>query len=869
MKFLLVEDDEALAGAIEKLLAEHQYIMDLATDGIVGRDMAGAFPYDLILLDWTLPKLDGIQLCKHLRNEGNYTPIILLAARDNSADKVAGLEAGADDYLVKPFEFEELLARIHALLRRAEGIVSPVLQWGDLYLDPRSGEVTCRSLPVAVTPKEYALLELFLRNPNRIFSSDNLLDKVWPFNDSPGIGSIRTHIKGLRQKLKKVGLPDIIATVYGLGYRLKSSEFVKADQVSQTEGEPDGDTDQTLAAARKPSHSSVGKPDGVGELDLASLWQGVSESYIQQVVSLSNTVRGLHLGLVDQADRQQILTEAHSLAGALGSFGFREVTAQCREIENILCSNAYLSAQHLLQLEALIAQSQQTLEQGYLVSKTAAIAPLQANDSPPLTSTVPAPLSPSLEAAIAAAAPLPGQLFQLLLVNVKDKSSKGLTNEREENWWQSLKAIAAQHGMQVSAVDSVAEARSAILAEETEISQRPHIVVFDFKGSYSLPANSSPELELLAELQAMQPPIPTLVLAVAARLENRVRVARLGVAGLLQMPVEPTEVLETATQVLQKGAPPTAKLLVVDDDPAMLTLLQSLLQPWGFRIELLSEPQRFWQTLERFVPDLVLLDVKMPEISGFDLCQVLRNAPRWQETPVLLMSGYTDAETIQQVFSAGADDYIRKPIVAPELIAGVLGWLERSRTRRLLANVDSLTGVANRRKSTQLLTQLMGLAQRQGQTLCFALIDFDNFKQVNDEYGHPVGDRVLRRFGESLRSTFRAEDVVGRWGGEEFVVGLYGMSRQEGTERLQELLESWRQEQFSPIDSSLADAPEDTEETRDLKKPTFQMTFTAGVAVYPHDGTDLQQLYRAADKALYRAKSAGRDRVLSSTVALS
>ena len=158
MKFLLVEDDQALASAIEQLLSKHHYVMDLATDGVMGRDMAEAFPYDFILLDWTLPKLDGIELCKYLRDEGNYTPIILMTARDASSDKVAGLDAGADDYLVKPFEFEELLARIRALLRRAEGIASPVLQWGDLCLDPRSSEVSCRNQPIAVTPKEYALL---------------------------------------------------------------------------------------------------------------------------------------------------------------------------------------------------------------------------------------------------------------------------------------------------------------------------------------------------------------------------------------------------------------------------------------------------------------------------------------------------------------------------------------------------------------------------------------------------------------------------------------------------------------------------------------------------------------------------------------
>ncbi len=811
MKFLLVEDDKALADAIEQLLVQHRYLMDLATDGVMGRDMASAFPYDLILLDWSLPKLDGVQLCKYLRNEGNDTPIILLTARNDSTDKVDGLDAGADDYLVKPFEFEELLARIRALLRRAEGIASPVLQWGDLRLDPRSNEVSCRSLPIAVTPKEYALLELFLRNPNRIFSLDNLLDKVWPFEDSPSVGSVRTHIKGLRQKLRKAGLPEIVTTVYGLGYRLKSAD-----------------------AANPP----VSEAKGVSKLNLAPLWQGVSKGYSQRVADLVNVLHELQPGTIDPSKQQQISTEVHSLAGSLGSFGFQSVTLLCREIESMLAHDD-LSAQHIQQMEALMTQVQQTLERGFSPDSTEGLLFEVASPA----TVVPPKISAELP---------PGQLYQLLIIATR--------GDRTKNWIQTLTATAAYYKMQVSTVSDVAQARQKISGEEDSAAfQSPNVVVLDLDGSADLPDDNSSEFELLAELQAAQPPIPTLVLTAAASFENRVRVARLGVTRLLQVPVTPVEVLEAATQVLQKGTPPAAKLLIVDDDPAMLALLKSLLKPWGFHLHLLSDPQHFWQVLESFEPDLVLLDAKMPQINGLELCQVLRSAPRWHDMPVLFMSAHTDAETIHQVFSAGADDYVRKPIVAPELVARVLGWLERSRIRQLRADMDSLTGVANRQKSTQMLTRLLELAQRQGQTLCFALVDLDRFKQVNDEYGHPVGDRILRRFGECLRSTFRTEDVVGRWGGEEFIIGLYSMSRQEGTQRLRQFLQTWKQEQFNSSGSGSGSVI--AESSKHSENSTFEVTFTAGVAVYPHDGTDLQQLYRAADKALYKAKSAGRSRV--------
>lgn len=291
MKFLLVEDDPALAYAVEKTLAESYYVSDLATDGAAGYEMATAFAYDCILLDWALPKLTGIELCHQLRSEGNYTPIILMTSRDAQADRVAGLDAGADDYLVKPFSFEELLARIRALLRRAEGRAAPVLQWNDLRLDPSSSRVTYHGLRVALTPKEHGLLELFLRHPNRIFSLDNLLDKVWPFDESPGVGAVRTHIRGLRQKLRNAGLLEIVETVYGLGYRLKPAEMT-SPMVTDIDDVNVEDRDGLKQSAL----------DGPGQLDIVALWEGLKVSYAQRVRELANLVFRAQPGLFEAAD---------------------------------------------------------------------------------------------------------------------------------------------------------------------------------------------------------------------------------------------------------------------------------------------------------------------------------------------------------------------------------------------------------------------------------------------------------------------------------------------------------------------------------------------------------------------------------------
>jgi DNA-binding response OmpR family regulator len=221
MKVLVVEDDERIANAIAEALTDQRYVVEVANDGELGLTFAETDSFDLIILDLMLPRLDGIALCRKLRHLGLSTPILMLTARDTSEDKVLGLDVGADDYVVKPFDLPELLARIRALLRRGTVAHSSLLEWEKLTLNPDECEVTYDGAVLTLTPKEYALLELFLRNGSRVLSRSAILERVWAYEDMPAEETVKVHLRSLRQKLKAAGAPArFIENVYGLGYRL-------------------------------------------------------------------------------------------------------------------------------------------------------------------------------------------------------------------------------------------------------------------------------------------------------------------------------------------------------------------------------------------------------------------------------------------------------------------------------------------------------------------------------------------------------------------------------------------------------------------------------------------------------------------------
>ncbi|MCC2545443.1 response regulator transcription factor [Hymenobacter sp. BT175] len=223
MKILLVEDEPTVASFLHQGLSEQQYIVDLAADGLMGLRLALVGGYDLVILDQLLPGLSGLEVCRQVRAHDAAVPILMLTALGETDDKIRGLDAGADDYLVKPFAFQELLARIRALARRRleAPATEAVLRLADLTLDPSRKLVTRAGQPVQLTAREFALLEYLLRNQGRVVSRVDILEHVWETSFDTGSNVIDVYINFLRKKLDKDFTPRLIHTLVGMGYTMK------------------------------------------------------------------------------------------------------------------------------------------------------------------------------------------------------------------------------------------------------------------------------------------------------------------------------------------------------------------------------------------------------------------------------------------------------------------------------------------------------------------------------------------------------------------------------------------------------------------------------------------------------------------------
>lgn len=221
MRILVVEDEPKMRGLLRRALAEEGYAVEVAADGLAALALAAVASLDAVVLDVMLPGMDGFGVCAQLRRQGAWVPVLMLTARDAVADRVRGLDGGADDYLTKPFSLDELLARLRALIRRGPAERPVVLQAGDLRLDPATRTVTRGEAEIAVTGKEYLLLEALMRRPGVVLTREMLIEHCWDLATSPYSNVVDAHIKALRDKIDRPFGASAIETIRGAGYRLR------------------------------------------------------------------------------------------------------------------------------------------------------------------------------------------------------------------------------------------------------------------------------------------------------------------------------------------------------------------------------------------------------------------------------------------------------------------------------------------------------------------------------------------------------------------------------------------------------------------------------------------------------------------------
>lgn len=515
---------------------------------------------------------------------------------------------------------------------------------------------------------------------------------------------------------------------------------------------------------------------------IAALWARQRDEMIRRVDVVEGAIGALLESNLGEEQRAEAERDAHKIAGSAGSFGFPDASTHAREIELTLRRGPELADAPRLSELVLDIRRQFEVDPG-------------------------------------------GRAESSGLIDIRDFNADVLLIRGDRLKADEVRAELAGRGL---------HAAKAPDDPEVTLKARPPIALVDL---------SSPLAGQFMDA-ACKDGVRVIGLSADTSLEARVDFVRHGGQMLLSLDLEPAEIADALAATRERMRAERTRILVVDDDAALLELTAAILRNREMEVHTLSDPGGFWDSLEEIAPDLVLLDLDMPGFSGLELCQAVRADPRWRELPVLFVTARTGPDAVRAVFAAGADDYMTKPVVHEELIQRIDNRLERLRLVRALADRDSLTGLANRRKASEELERLCRLAKRYGQPLTVAILDLDNFKRINDDFGHDTGDEVLRRFGRRLGREFRGEDTVGRWGGEEFVVGMYGMPGMVAVERLRRLLDSWKGERFRGPDG------------RD-----FATTFTAGLAELPGSADSLDELLRAADEALYRGKAAGRSRV--------
>ncbi|WP_404377461.1 diguanylate cyclase [Vreelandella aquamarina] len=528
------------------------------------------------------------------------------------------------------------------------------------------------------------------------------------------------------------------------------------------------------------------------QTELASLCQELSKlqkcirSQLMASAGVVNTV-------VDTSPRamlEDVYRRLHKLAGSAGTFGFDAIGHQARLLEGVLkrCLEEGKAAIDLQLIDVVSSQLQSM--QVELVPSLKKVSPVKAK-------------------------PGKGSMAANIWLIEEDAELGQLILEQLTNFSYAVRLF------------------SSVPAACKEINKEtPDIVIVDVKTS----------VEHCSPLHALS--CPLLFISNSDTFDARMQAAQLNAQGYFLKPLNIPQLVNRLEQLLQEYKSPPARILVVDDDQQLAAYYQLVLESAGMEVRILDKPRYIIEQLNSFRPDLLLMDVHMPDYDGPDLASVVRQYDEWSSLPIVFLSAEMDLSKQVDALSHGADDFLTKPILAAQLIASIRVRVARSRTLSALLNRDSLTGLLKHASIKSAAMNEVTRGFRQGYPVVVAMIDIDNFKSINDTYGHAVGDVVIASVATLLRQRLRQTDMIGRYGGEEFLLVMPHCCAEDGRRRLEDIREYFSRLRFNHGDQE------------------FACTLSAGMVCSAdaiHDDQD--RLLVVADEALYRAKRRGRNQV--------
>ncbi|MBT9568996.1 MAG: diguanylate cyclase [Thiobacillus sp.] len=537
---------------------------------------------------------------------------------------------------------------------------------------------------------------------------------------------------------------------------------------------------------------------------LAQLREDYRARLPTELAALSELAETLNQGEQARGRLEDLHNRLHKLAGSGGAFGFTVLGTLARTLEH--------QTQHLLTapLDTVDALTWQNL-----VTSVAQLGE---------TLSCPTPTASIVATQVRPAPSAPGKTVAIWLVE-DDLDLAGQLARQLESF-----NYAVRHFLSIHEAETAAQ------------TQHPDLLIMDIMFPQQ-DENATEVLALRPTLRAMN--CPLLFVTANDDFASRVRASRLGAAAYFLKPVDIPKLVNRLAQVLDKRNAPPRRVLIVDDDRALATHYHLTLRAAGIESAVLDAPDNIIEFVSSFHPELILLDLHMPDFSGPELAGVIRQYDRWSTLPIVYLSAETDLDQQIDALGRGADDFLTKPIAEAQLVAAVRSRVDRARELDAQISRDSLTGLLKHASIKEALEIAVARAFRLHKPMTVAMLDIDHFKAVNDNYGHAVGDVVISSIAMLLRQRLRQTDVIGRYGGEEFVAILPECDSQDAFL----LLEDIRQ-RFASIGFSHDGKP-------------FFVTLSAGLAsstAFP--GTTGAELLIAADQALYGAKREGRNQIM-------